>query len=49
LSTLFKEDAMEKLLEESPEIAARRATVRQNVEVLEKAAHIISEIRDYSY
>jgi len=49
LSTLFKEDEMEKLLEESPEIAARRSMVRQNVEVLEKAAHIISDIRDYSY
>jgi len=40
---------MDKLLEESPEIATRRSIVRQNVEVLEKASHIISDIRDYSY
>ena len=49
LSTLFKEDNIDELLEESPEIATRRTIVRQNVEALEKAARVLSDIRDYSY
>jgi len=48
LQTLYSEENFERLLEESPEIVEKRRIAKQNLEVLERASRILSEIRDAS-
>ena len=44
---LYKGEAFDDLLEESKEIAAKRQEIQEMVEALEKASHIIGEIRSF--
>jgi len=48
LQSLYSEENFDKLLEESPEIVEKRRIAKQNLEVLERASRILSEIRDTS-
>jgi len=48
LQTLYSEDNLDKLLEESQEIMEKRETAKRNLDILERASRIISEIRDSS-
>jgi len=48
LQTLYSEDNLDKLLEESAEILEKRETAKRNLDILERAARILSEIRDKS-
>ncbi len=45
---LYKDEKLEELLSETPEVAARRAATKQMVEMLKKAQEILNEVRDYS-
>ena len=46
---LYKAEAFDDLLEESKEIAAKRQEIQEMVEALEKASHIIGEIRSFQF
>eukprot|EP00455_Lapot_gusevi_P052001 TRINITY_DN7868_c0_g1_i3.p1 TRINITY_DN7868_c0_g1~~TRINITY_DN7868_c0_g1_i3.p1 ORF type:complete len:157 (-),score=46.24 TRINITY_DN7868_c0_g1_i3:24-446(-) len=49
VSTLYKEDLFESLLKESDDIAQRRQTSTQMLEVLRRAMDITNEIRDFNF
>ena len=49
VSELYKTEAYDKLLEESPEMTARRREVSEMVKALKKASDILSEIRDLQF
>jgi len=49
VQTLYNEDALQKLLQESPEVTEKRANAKQNLDVLERASKIISEIRSVNF
>eukprot|EP00727_Mastigamoeba_balamuthi_P010764 m51a1_g631 putative dynamin like protein (742) ;mRNA; r:147922-150599 len=44
---LYKEDRFDDLLQESPEVGARRTACAALIEVLQKAYDIVNEVRDY--
>jgi dynamin 1-like protein len=46
VSHLYKQEEIEKLLEESEHIAARRREASEMLKALQRASHIISEIRE---
>jgi len=48
LQTLYSEENLDKLLEESAEILEKRQNAKRNLDILERASRIISEIRDKS-
>lgn len=45
---LYRDEKLEELLSETPEVAARRSATKQMVEMLKKAQEILNEVRDYS-
>ena len=45
VQSLYSDDVLQKLLEESPEVTEKRAIAKQNLDVLERASKIISDIR----
>ena len=45
VQSLYNDDVLKKLLEESPEVTEKRAVAKQNLDVLERASKIISDIR----
>ena len=49
VQSLYKDDALQKLLEESPEVTEKRAIAKQNLDVLERASKIISDIRGVNF
>jgi len=49
VQTLYNEDALQKLLQESPEVTEKRANAKQNLDVLERASKIISDIRSVNF
>eukprot|EP01112_Ceratiomyxa_fruticulosa_P010608 TRINITY_DN2816_c0_g2_i1.p1 TRINITY_DN2816_c0_g2~~TRINITY_DN2816_c0_g2_i1.p1 ORF type:complete len:672 (-),score=178.73 TRINITY_DN2816_c0_g2_i1:145-2160(-) len=48
VSSLYKEDLFDELLEESPQISARRKACKSMLEILRKASDIINEVREVS-
>jgi dynamin 1-like protein len=46
--SLYREDLLAELLEESPEIAQRRKHCRAMLDVLKRASDILNEVRDYN-
>ena len=46
VASLYKNSQNEEILEESPHIATRRREASDMLEALQKASHIISEIRE---
>jgi len=46
LQSLYSEDNLDKLLEESPEIVEKRGNAKRNLDILERASRILAEIRD---
>jgi len=49
VQTMYNDDALQKLLQESPEVTEKRANAKQNLDVLEHASKIISEIRSVTF
>jgi len=49
VQTMYNDDALQKLLQESPEVTEKRANAKQNLDVLEHASKIISEIRSVNF
>ena len=49
VSELYKTEAYDQLMEESPEMTARRREVAEMVKALQKASDILSEIRDLQF
>lgn len=49
VSELYKTEAYDQLMEESPEMTARRREVAEMVRALQKASDILSEIRDLQF
>lgn len=49
VSELYKAEAYDELMEESPEMIARRREVSEMVKALQKAAEILNEIRDLQF
>jgi len=45
VQTMYNDDALQKLLQESPEVTDKRANAKQQLDVLERASKIISDIR----
>lgn len=48
VSSLYKEDLFDELLEESSNVAKRRRECQTVMEVLRKAHEILNEVRDFS-
>mmetsp|Transcript_1663 Transcript_1663/g.7259 ORF Transcript_1663/g.7259 Transcript_1663/m.7259 type:complete len:739 (-) Transcript_1663:55-2271(-) len=48
VASLYKEDELPQLLRETDDVAQRRATCYEFREVLERAARIVNEVRDYN-
>ena len=46
VATLYKEDLIDDLLAESPDIAAKRKHLQQTVEMLTRANAILNDVRD---
>ena len=49
VQSMYNDDALQKLLEESPEVTEKRAIAKQNLDVLERASKIISDIRGVNF
>ena len=45
VQSLYSDQVLQKLLEESPEVTEKRAVAKQNLDILERASKIISDIR----
>eukprot|EP01127_Copromyxa_protea_P024625 TRINITY_DN97_c0_g1_i1.p1 TRINITY_DN97_c0_g1~~TRINITY_DN97_c0_g1_i1.p1 ORF type:complete len:773 (-),score=193.55 TRINITY_DN97_c0_g1_i1:35-2353(-) len=45
---LYREEKLDELLSETPEVASRRAATKTMVAMLKKAQEILNEVRDYS-
>jgi len=49
VQTMYNDDALQKLLQESPEVTEKRANAKQQLDVLEHASKILSDIRAISF
>jgi len=49
VQTLYKDETLQALLQESPEVTDKRANARQQLDVLEHASKIISDIRSVNF
>ena len=48
VAALYKEDLFDELLEEGPQVAARRQQCKQLLDVLKRAHKILNEVRDFN-